>query len=310
MEYRSGIRDISQIYVQRYCELQACEESLPLKEFYYHSQERDKRLEFKIIKKITETKKHAEMLVENIGDHLSKNRYPDILPYKDTIILPLPGDYINANLVDGGTEEQKGMFIATQGPTQSTSNTFWKLIWDYNVPLIIMGCSCTENEMEKCFQYFPLTDKLMTEDFEIVLVKSKLKFPSLLERVLMICQTATDIYRIVIHLQFTGWPDLCVPSILTDYYSISYMLNKIERKWVQYKSKIMVHCSAGIGRTGVIIAIYNMIMDVKNKESLSVFRTVRLLREQRWGMVANEEQYSFIYQYMEYWISSYLSISD
>ena len=306
MEPQSYIRDISKFYVERHPELQFCEMLLPYKEFYYHSQEREKIVEFKIIKKITETKKHAEMLLENVGDRLSRNRYADILPYKDTIILPISGDYINASMIDGAGSTDRGMFIATQGPTQATSNTFWQLVWDYNVPLIIMSCCITENETEKCFQYFPLDDRLITEDFEVSLVKGSKKFANLHERVLMICHKPTENYRIVVHLQFVGWPDLSVPSVVSEFYSISYMVEKIEKKWRQYRGKILVHCSAGVGRTGAIIAVYNMISDVKTEKQVSVFRTVRLLREQRWGMVANEEQYSFIYEYMEHWISSYL----
>ena len=125
---RQEIRDISGLYIKRHKELQICEFPIPLKEFFYHSQARDSMMEFKIIKKITETKKHAELLAENIGDNISLNRYPDILPYKDTIILPCNGRYINSSLINGVGDGNKGMFIATQGPTESTVNTFWQLI--------------------------------------------------------------------------------------------------------------------------------------------------------------------------------------
>jgi protein tyrosine phosphatase len=306
MEKKDFTRDYSQEYIARHSELQFCELSIPYKEFYYHSQARDKILEFKIIKKITETKKHAEMLVENLGDCLYLNRYPDILPYKDTLILPSNLNYINSSLIDGIGTSNKGMFIATQGPKESTLNSFWQLIWDYNVPLIIMGCNLVENEIEKCFEYFPKDGKINAGTFEIFLVKTEQKYPNLTQRVLMICHAASQSYKTLIHIHCTAWPDLMVPSITEEFHSISYLLNKIEKKWNQTKGKILVHCSAGVGRTGVVIAIYNMVTEIKAEGTLSVFKTVRLLREQRWGMVANEDQYLFIYQFMEYWISYYL----
>ena len=127
MENNGLNRDYSQEYISRHSELQFCELAIPYKEFYYHSQARDKAMEFKLIRKITETKQHAKMLVENIGDNLSLNRYPDILPYKDTLILPNNYSYINSSLINGIGEANKGMFIATQGPKKSTLNEFWNM---------------------------------------------------------------------------------------------------------------------------------------------------------------------------------------
>lgn len=303
-------RDISKEYILRHEELQFCEIPIPYKEFYYHSEARDQPLEFKILKKITETKSHAQILVENIGDNLSQNRYPDILPFKDTMIAPINSSYMNSNVINGFTPSSLGMFIASQAPIELTMNSFWQLIWDYNVPLIIMGCNLVEDNVEKCYQYFPTDEKIRTEDFEIFTVKQKNMFPNLIERVLLITHPASESQRMINHLHFTAWPDALVPSLNEDFYSINYLIGKIEKKWNGGKGKILVHCSAGVGRTGVIIAIYNLVSEIKEKGTLSVFKTVRLLREQRWGMVATEEQYTFIYKFMVYWISSYLMQSN
>jgi protein tyrosine phosphatase len=303
-------RDISKEYILRYEPLQFCELSIPYKQFLHHSRARDHTLEFKILKKITETKTHAQVLVENIGDYLSQNRYPDILPFKDTMITPINSSYMNSNQINGFNVNSGGMFIASQAPIELTLNSFWQLIWDYNVPLIIMGCNLVEDNIEKCFQYFPPDDRIRTEDFEIFMVKQKTQFPNLIERVLLVTHPISESQKMVHHLHFTAWPDALVPSLNDEFYSISYMLGKIEKKWKGGRGKILVHCSAGVGRTGVIIAIYNLVSEIKEQGTLSVFKTVRLLREQRWGMVATEEQYDFIYQFMEYWISSYLIQSN
>lgn len=299
-------RDLSQDYISRFEPLIFTEKSVPFKEFYFHSQKRDHFLEFRLLKRITETRNHANALVENYGNTLSLNRYPDILPYKDTMITPSNTEYMNSSLINGYGQDSIGMFIATQAPIETTINSFWQLVWDQNVPLIIMGCNLVEDNVEKCIQYFPEEEKIKTSDFEVFFIKSLRKFPNLQERVFLVTHPSSESQRTVTHIQFTAWPDLSVPNLSEDFSSISYLLGKIERKWKKYNGKILVHCSAGVGRTGVVIAIYNMISEIKSNGTLSVFRTVRLLREQRWGMVATEEQYDFIYKFMEYWISSYL----
>ena len=303
---RQTARDISSMHIERHKELQSCEFSIPLNEFYYHNQARDLSLEFKILKRITETKKHADLLVENIGDNLTLNRYPDILPYRDTLILPFDGKYINASLINGIGEENKAMFIATQGPTESSLNSFWQLVWDYNVPLIIMGCNFIENEVDKCFQYFPIDENIKSENFEIIMLKSQNKLQNLIERVLIINHIPSETSKNVLHIQCTAWPDSSVPSITEEYNNINYIITKIEKTWTQTQGKIIAHCSAGVGRTGLILAIFNTISEMKLFGSSSIFKNVRLLREQRWGMVANEEQYAFIYKFIEYWSTWYL----
>ena len=86
----------------------------------------------------------------------------------------------------------------------------------------------------------------------------------------------------------------------------------IDHKTKKHEGKCVVHCSAGIGRTGVLLSLYELVMSLesqfKNSEDadISIFKTVRKLREQRWGLVATQQQYEFIYKFMEYWITAYL----
>lgn len=117
-------RDISYKFLTEHSELNELETGIPYKEFYFHSEARDKNLEFRALKRITETRKHAELLVENSALTCSMNRYADILPYKDTLVH-VPGySYINASFVDGSCSGTEQMIIATQGPLRGTTDTF------------------------------------------------------------------------------------------------------------------------------------------------------------------------------------------
>lgn len=121
-------RDFSHKYIEQYTELQDLEKGIPYQEFYFHSRARDKDLEFRVLKKITETKEHSLLLVENSGLTCAQNRYADILPYKDTLVKLIDHSYINASFIDGASHGLQNMFIATQGPLRSTIECFWAMV--------------------------------------------------------------------------------------------------------------------------------------------------------------------------------------
>jgi len=312
-----GTRDISSKYIERFEELQEVEKGIPYKEFYYHSRARDKALEFRILKKITETNEHAKLLVENCAMTCGMNRYADILPYKDTLVKAPGHSYINASFVDASVSDK--MFIATQGPMKGTMDAFWSMIWEYDVKLIIMMCSIQEEGMKKCEQYFPLDGTITCENFEITLFRSVNKYDTLIEKILCVTENSTQQSKYVSHLQSTAWPDQSTPNIQAEFHSINYIISSIKKRIAgNPHSKIAVHCSAGIGRTGVLVGIYSMVTSLEDQikkelsgeevqPCVSVFGTVRKMREQRWGMVACLKQYKFLYKYMEYWITSFLT---
>ncbi|CAG9323862.1 unnamed protein product [Blepharisma stoltei] len=311
-------RDISYKFITEHTELSELEAGIPYREFFFHSKARDKELEFRVLKRITETRKHAECLVENSAMTCSMNRYADILPYKDTLVH-IPGySYINANFVDGACAGSEQLIIATQGPLRRTMEAFWAMVWEYEVSLVIMMCNLLEEGVVKCEEYFPSENNISCDVFEISLVKSTIKYPNLTERVFIITHTPTQENRIITHLQSTAWPDQGVPPLSEEFSSINYMISMIKKKWLANRSKVLVHCSAGIGRTGVLIGIFNVVTaleellekeaeDETTEPRVSIFGVVRRLREQRWGMVATVKQYKFIYKFMEYWITSFLS---
>lgn len=312
VEGKAKGRDLSYEFVLKHSELQLLEQGIPYRQFYHHSRLRVISSEFQLIKKITETPKHEENLLKNPANSVY-NRYRDILPYRDSIVPSRSGDYINASLVDGSCEDTAGMFIATQGPLPNTLEQFWLMVWESDVTLIIMLCKFQEDGIEKCFDYLPSGAPLLISPLEITMKESTLKYPGLREQLLNIKNNETYEEREIIHLNALNWPDHRTPEILDEFYSIQYMLNtiKLNRK---INEKALVHCSAGIGRTGILISLYNTISALEDllqqeKEEnirVSVFGTVRRLREQRKGMVAISEQYKFLYEYVEFWLTSYI----
>lgn len=128
VEGPARLRDLSIKYLTQYSEINELERGIPFKELYYHSRIRNKELEYRIIKRITETKEHTEYLVFNSPGTMCFNRYADILPYKDTLVTLNDNQYINASFIDGTMENSENMFIATQGPLKATTDTFWSMI--------------------------------------------------------------------------------------------------------------------------------------------------------------------------------------
>lgn len=318
VEGPARLRDISYNFFTQYTEIKELEKGIPYKEFYFHSQMRKKDVEFRLLKIITETKEHADFLVRNCPLTLSLNRYPDILPYKDTVVSLLNHSYINASFIDSSLPNTENMFIATQAPLKSSVSSFWSMIWQYNVELIIMICCINENGMPKCDEYFPEESSIVCENFQISVESSFQVFPGLIQRIFKLLDLNTLEIKSVTHLHGKSWPDQGVPKIKDEYNSIDHIIQSIKNaRLMQPNCKIAVHCSAGIGRTGMLIGIYNLVValeemieyDIQNSTNfarVSVFGTTRRLREQRWGMVNNEKQYKFMYKFMEYWITAYL----
>ena len=124
IEGKSRNRDLSYKYITQFPDLLELERGIPYKEFYYHSRLRNKDIEFRIIRRITESKEHSEYLVKNSPLTVPFNRYPDILPYKDTLVSLSDNSYINACFIDSSLSNTENLFIATQGPLRTTMNTF------------------------------------------------------------------------------------------------------------------------------------------------------------------------------------------
>ncbi|CAJ0592953.1 unnamed protein product [Cylicocyclus nassatus] len=228
----------------------------------------------------------------------TRNRFIDILPNDDTrVILRGPVDYINASLIDG--YKNAGQFIATQGPVgpeevsdgrkESTVDDFWRMIWEKNVQCVLMLTDCVENMRQRCTQYWPeLGESRKFGDVDVEL-RSESVDPVCTHRELDIKKGVET--KEVSQYHFLNWKDAKGPE------STGHLLDFIERVMnKQYRKPIVVHCSAGVGRTGVLIALWRLIERARTEHVIDIFGTVDALRKQRSRMVQTPEQYLTLYE--------------
>ncbi|XP_072244883.1 receptor-type tyrosine-protein phosphatase C [Leuresthes tenuis] len=231
--------------------------------------------------------------------NVPKNRYVDILPYDYNRVQLTTGngeagcDYINASYIDGYKEPKK--YIAAQGPKDETVSDFWRMVWEQQSSIIVMVTRCEEGNRIKCAQYWPSRDR-ETEIFEEFIVKltSENHYPDYIIRHLSLTnKREKNSEREVTHIQFMSWPDHGVPGE-------PHLLLKLRRRVNAFKNffsgPIVVHCSAGVGRTGTYIGIDAMMEGLEAEGRVDIYGYVVRLRRQRCLMVQVEAQYILIHQ--------------
>ncbi|XP_026053962.1 receptor-type tyrosine-protein phosphatase C-like isoform X2 [Carassius auratus] len=228
-------------------------------------------------------------------ENQSKNRYVDILPYDyNRVTLSAGGedDYINASFIEGYQEPKK--YIAAQGPKDETVCDFWQMVWEQKSSIIVMVTRCEEGNKVKCAQYWPSLDR-ETEIFDdfVVKIRSEQHCPDYIVRHLILAnkrEKASE--REVTHIQFISWPDHGVPGD-------PCLLLKLRRRVNSFKNffsgPIVIHCSAGVGRTGTYIGIDAMIESLEAEGRVDIYGYVAKLRRQRCLMVQVEAQYVLIH---------------
>lgn len=277
--------------------------------------------EFSLLKLITSTQEHKDNEVSlKRSFQRSQNRFSNMLPFKFNVVpydecLPENSDpekwYINASYIDGPFVTDEKMFIAAQLPLRGTMNKFYSMCFTKDIKLIIMLCPFTEVGRRSYDNYLPQQlneEVILSDDIQIALVSENWLIPNaIIKREILIRKRGA--IKKVVHLQTIDWPDYSVPSNESIKALIQAM---IESRESFPNSPILTHCSAGVGRTGTLIAIFILLkcisfFDCVNFDRdippfFSVFNTVRNLREQRAGMVSSIEQYKFIYQFILNWI--------
>ncbi|XP_078025047.1 receptor-type tyrosine-protein phosphatase C isoform X9 [Epinephelus lanceolatus] len=231
--------------------------------------------------------------------NVPKNRYVDILPYDYNRVQLTTGngeagcDYINASFIDGYKESKK--YIAAQGPKEETVSDFWRMVWEQQSSIIVMVTRCEEGNRVKCAQYWPSTER-EAEIFEEFIVKlnSEDCCPDYtIRRLTLTNKREKNSEREVTHIQFMSWPDHGVPGE-------PHLLLKLRRRVNAFKNffsgPIVVHCSAGVGRTGTYIGIDAMMEGLEAEGRVDIYGYVVRLRRQRCLMVQVEAQYILIHQ--------------
>ncbi|XP_032894060.1 receptor-type tyrosine-protein phosphatase beta isoform X2 [Amblyraja radiata] len=235
------------------------------------------------------------LLPENRG----KNRYNNILPYdstrvKLTYIDDDPcSDYINASYIPGCSFRRE--YIATQGPLPGTKDDFWKMVWEQNVHNIVMVTQCVEKGRVKCDHYWPFDHDALYYGDLIVQMLSESVLPEWTIREFKICnEEQLDCARIIRHFHYTVWPDHGVPetaqSLIQFVRTVRDYINRSPNS-----GSTVIHCSAGVGRTGTFIALDRILQQLEIKDSVDIYGTVYDLRLHRVHMVQTECQYAYLH---------------
>ncbi|XP_051818434.1 receptor-type tyrosine-protein phosphatase beta [Antechinus flavipes] len=236
------------------------------------------------------------LLPENRG----KNRYNNILPY-DTTRVKLSNvdddpcsDYINASYIPGNNFRRE--YIATQGPLPGTKDDFWKMSWEQNVHNIVMVTQCVEKGRVKCDHYWPADQDSLYYGDLIVQMLSESVLSEWTIREFKICsEEQLDSNRLIRHFHYTVWPDHGVPettqSLIQFVRTVRDYINRTPGT-----GPTIVHCSAGVGRTGTFIALDRILQQLDSKDSVDIYGSVHDLRLHRVHMVQTECQYVYLHQ--------------
>ncbi|CAD6197237.1 unnamed protein product [Caenorhabditis auriculariae] len=214
----------------------------------------------------------------------SKNRYKDVVCNGETRVVlkdGREGDYIHANFVKGLLKP----FYLTQGPTPTTTLDFWRMILQENIKIICMLCETMEYGREKCHQYWPATDNVVLEFGGISIRNLRLEkeFENGMNRSLLEIDSE-GIKSYVWHLHCKSWPDKTVPLSNMSILRVLHYLRAIP-------GPVVVHCSAGIGRTGTLVAVEVALQTLYNGYELDLYKCCCSIRNYRMSSVQVDVQY-------------------
>ncbi|NXC44541.1 PTPRJ phosphatase, partial [Penelope pileata] len=240
---------------------------------------------------------HQPKFAAEIPENRGKNRYNNVLPYDiSRVKLSNPSsatdDYINANYMPGYSS--KKAFIAAQGPLPNTIEDFWRMIWEKNIYSIVMLTKCVEQARTKCEQYWPDKQPKSYGDVIVTMV-SEVVLPEWTIRDFNVENASTLESRTVRQFHFTSWPDHGVPETTDLLINFRHLVHEYSSQ-NPIDSPALVHCSAGVGRTGTFIAIDRLIQQIEMENTVDVYGVVYDLRMHRPLMVQTEDQYVFLNQ--------------
>lgn len=264
--------------------------------------------------RITKRKPNADFTTALLSENTSRNRFSDVLPYEENRVrlTPTPDNrtgYINASHVSASVSDSQRFYIAAQGPMRETAKSFWQMIWENHVGVVVMLTE-TEDEHghEKCFQYWPTADgddaALSFGEYRVTrkgAVSSAVAVTTSL--VLSRSQGVTCSHRNVWHLRYTDWPDHGTPGDIQGFLGFMEEVDSVrrlafgdQRLLRTRNSPMVVHCTAGVGRSGVVILCDILLFCLDHNVPVDVPHVLSSVRMQRMLSVQTLAQYKFVYQ--------------
>ncbi|XP_073974776.1 tyrosine-protein phosphatase Lar isoform X4 [Rhodnius prolixus] len=253
-------------------------------------------LEFKRLSNIKTDSSRFMTATLPVNKH--KNRLVHILPIEGTRVCLQPvrgvegSDYINASIIDG--YRTRAAYIATQGPLLETTDDLWRMLWEHNSTIVVMLTKLNEMGREKCHQYWPSERSVRYQCFVVDPI-AEYNMPQYILREFKVTDARDGSSRTLRQFQFTDWPEQGVPKSGDGFIDFIGQVHKTKEQFGQ-DGPITVHCSAGVGRTGVFITLSIVLERMQYEGVVDIFQTVRILRTQRPAMVQTEDQYEFCYR--------------
>ncbi|XP_067095265.1 tyrosine-protein phosphatase non-receptor type 22 [Osmerus mordax] len=246
-------------------------------------------------------------------ENVKKNRYKDIVPFDHSRVkLSLPtskndSEYINASFIKGVNGSRA--YIATQGPLPHTVLDFLRMVWEYNIEVIVMACREFEMGRKKCERYWPekKEEAFVCDPFSVYCDKEDSKGDYLTRTLRLSYRSST---RTLHQLHYMNWPDHGVPDSIPP---ILEMLQDMRSLQAHDDVPICIHCSAGCGRTGALCVIdytWNLVKTRRITEDFNIYDLVQDMRTQRPSVVQTKEQYELVYRTIRFLFERYLQSEE
>lgn len=237
-------------------------------------------------------------------ENQEKNRYFDIPCWEHSRVLLCPNDgmdYIHANWIDGFEEKKK--FIATQSPLANTIRHFWIMVWQQHSQVIVMLTSKSIGGEDKCPQYwYPVKDGMIFTGYHQVKTLKITSRHNYKTTLLEITDISSKKSRKLTHFQYI-WREVITYADAALFLHFVTMVNRVRQAYIQleaHSSPVIVHCIAGVGKTGIFCTVDICLNQMMNSSAFSIPNAVLKLRKQRYGIVMSLKHYIIIYKVLLY----------